>query len=169
MAMCEFLCGHSFQILFWVWLFGHMNKEMATHSSILAWETPWTEEPGGLQSMGSQRVKHDWMTNTFTSRSYGKSMFRFVRTTKLSSKVTSHFAFPSAKYETSSCFTSLTAFGIVSVLDFGHSNRHVKESRCYFNMHFLNDMWCRAYDDLLTCLFAIYLHMLICHKSLWPI
>ena len=36
-----------------------LEKEMATHSSILAWEMPWTEEPGGLQSMGSQRVKHD--------------------------------------------------------------------------------------------------------------
>ena len=36
-----------------------LEKEMATHSSILAWEIPWTEEPGGLQSMGSQRVKHD--------------------------------------------------------------------------------------------------------------
>ena len=36
---------------------------MATHSSILAWKTPWTEEPGGLQSMVSQRVRHDWVTN----------------------------------------------------------------------------------------------------------
>ena len=36
-----------------------LEKEMATHSSILAWEIPWTEEPGGLQSMGSQRVGHD--------------------------------------------------------------------------------------------------------------
>ena len=35
------------------------EKEMATHSSILAWEIPWTEEPGRLQSMGSQRVGHD--------------------------------------------------------------------------------------------------------------
>ena len=35
---------------------------MATHSSILAWKTPWTEEPGGLQSMGLQRVRHDWPT-----------------------------------------------------------------------------------------------------------
>ena len=40
------------------------EKEMATHSSILAWEIPWTEEPGGLQSMGSQRVGHDFMINT---------------------------------------------------------------------------------------------------------
>ena len=36
-----------------------LEKEMATHSSILAWEIPWTEEPGGLLSMGSQRVGHD--------------------------------------------------------------------------------------------------------------
>ena len=36
-----------------------LEKEMATHSSILAWRTPWTEEPGGLKSIGSQRVGHD--------------------------------------------------------------------------------------------------------------
>ena len=36
-----------------------LEKEMATHSSILAWKIPWTEEPGGLQSMGSQRVGHE--------------------------------------------------------------------------------------------------------------
>ena len=36
-----------------------LEKEMATHSNILAWRSPWTEEPGELQSMGSQRVGHD--------------------------------------------------------------------------------------------------------------
>ena len=36
-----------------------LEKEMATHSNILAWRIPWTEEPGGLQSLGSQRVGHD--------------------------------------------------------------------------------------------------------------
>ena len=36
-----------------------LEKEMATHSSILAWRIPWTEEPGRLQSMGLQRVRHD--------------------------------------------------------------------------------------------------------------
>ena len=36
-----------------------LEKEMTTHSSILAWEIPWIEEPGGLQPMGSQRVGHD--------------------------------------------------------------------------------------------------------------
>ena len=50
----------------WVRSLGQENpleKEMATHSSILAWRIPWTEEPGGLQSMGLQRVGHDWATS----------------------------------------------------------------------------------------------------------
>ena len=48
----------------WVWCMGWedpLEKEMATHSSILAWRIPWTEEPGRLQSMESQRVGHDWV------------------------------------------------------------------------------------------------------------
>ena len=49
------------------WILGQENpleKGMGTHSSVLAWKIPWTEEPGGLQSMGSQRVRHGWVTNT---------------------------------------------------------------------------------------------------------
>ena len=38
---------------------GPLEKEMAAHSSVLAWKTPWIEEPGRVQSMGSQRVGHD--------------------------------------------------------------------------------------------------------------
>ena len=52
----------------WVWSLDQedpLEKEMATHSSILAWRTPGTEEPAGLQSRGSQRVGHDWATKTF--------------------------------------------------------------------------------------------------------
>ena len=50
----------------WVWSLGRedpLEKEMATHSSIRAWRIPWTEEPGGLQSTGSQRVGYDWVTS----------------------------------------------------------------------------------------------------------
>ena len=36
-----------------------LEEDMATHSSILTWRTPWTEEPGGIQSAGSQRIQHD--------------------------------------------------------------------------------------------------------------
>ena len=42
-----------------------LEKGMATHSNILAWGIPWTEEPSGLQFMGLQRVRHNWATNTF--------------------------------------------------------------------------------------------------------
>jgi len=48
---------------------------MATHSSILAWRIPWTEEPGGLQSMGLQRIGHDWAINTNVS--WSKLLGRF--------------------------------------------------------------------------------------------
>ena len=48
-----------------------LEKGMATHSSALAWKIPWTEEPGALQSMGLQRVRHDWVTNTYILYSIG--------------------------------------------------------------------------------------------------
>ena len=50
----------------WVWFLGWedpLEKEMATHSSTLAWRIPWREEPSRLQSMGLQRVRHDWATS----------------------------------------------------------------------------------------------------------
>ena len=49
----------------WVQSLGRddLEKEMAIHSSILAWKIPWTDEPGRLQSMGLQRVGHDWATS----------------------------------------------------------------------------------------------------------
>ena len=50
-----------------VWSLGQdssLKKGMATHSALLAWRIPWAEQPGGLHSIGSQRVRHDWATNT---------------------------------------------------------------------------------------------------------
>ena len=44
-----------------------LETPMATHSSVLAWRVPWTEEPGGLWSRVLQRVRHDWATNTATT------------------------------------------------------------------------------------------------------
>ena len=54
----------------WVQFLGQedpLEEGMATYSSILAWRIPWTEEPDGLQSLGSQRVGHDWATDTTTT------------------------------------------------------------------------------------------------------
>ena len=53
----------------WVWSLGWedpLEKETATHSNIFPWRSPWTEKPGRLQSMESQKVGHDWATFTFT-------------------------------------------------------------------------------------------------------
>ena len=47
-----------------------LEEEMATHSNILAWKIPWTEEPGGLQSKGLQRAEHDWATKHISISSY---------------------------------------------------------------------------------------------------
>ena len=60
-----------------VWALGWevpLQKGMATLSSILAWKVPWTEEPSRLRSMGSQRVKHDWATNSYTFPSWSIAM-----------------------------------------------------------------------------------------------
>ena len=52
-----------------------LEKEMATHSSILAWRIPWTEDPDRLQSMGSQRVRHNWATSLSLSLSIQSMLF----------------------------------------------------------------------------------------------
>ena len=49
---------------------GHLEKNIATHSSILACEIPWPEEPGGLQSIGLQRIRHDLVTKPQPQESY---------------------------------------------------------------------------------------------------
>ena len=49
-----------------------LEKGMATHPTILAWKITWTEEPGRLQSMGSERVRHNYVTNTYT-RAYSET------------------------------------------------------------------------------------------------
>ena len=50
---------------------GPLEEEMTTHSSVLAWEIPWTEEPGGLESMLSRRVGHNWACTHAVSREFG--------------------------------------------------------------------------------------------------
>ena len=86
--------------------------------------------------------------------SYGKSMFSLVRNRQTIFKVTVLFyvpTIPPAMYQSSCCSTSLSACGVVSALDFGHSNRCVVVSHCCFNLHFPDDM----------C-YGLSFHMLIC-------
>ena len=53
-----------------------LEKETATHSSTLAWRIPWTEEPGRLQSIGSQRIRHDWATEQW--QEYNTTMYSTI-------------------------------------------------------------------------------------------
>ena len=56
-----------------------LEKEMAIHSSTIAWRIPWAEEPGRLQSMGSQRVRHDWATSLHFMKKLKEEMERVVK------------------------------------------------------------------------------------------
>ena len=61
----------------WVWFLGWeepLEKDMVTHSSILTWRIPWTEEPGGLQSMDLQNVRDKWEANI----NYGHLINRYL-------------------------------------------------------------------------------------------
>ena len=64
-AFCQltFSRGETDNMQDWMDGFRESEKAMAPHSSTLAWKIPWMEEPGGLQSMGSLRVGHDWATS----------------------------------------------------------------------------------------------------------
>ena len=69
-----------------------LEEEMATHSSILAWKIPWTEGPGRLHSVDSQRVRDDWTTNTFTCKislkaHYTVDMFHYLKNSSLPFKL----------------------------------------------------------------------------------
>ena len=86
-----------------------LEKEMATHCSILAWRIPWTEKPGGLQSMGLQRVRHDWVTNTNTLLPFFRvSIWRFI----------------------SSLFWGNILAWLLIFLDFLCCCLHIRQSRC---------------------------------------
>ena len=67
----------------WMRLIEILEKEMATHSSTLGWKIPWTEEAGRLQSMGSQRVRHNWATSLYRHIHSSSNHKRVSQKTKL--------------------------------------------------------------------------------------
>ena len=84
-----------------------LEKGMTTHSSVLAWRIPWTEEPGGLQSVGSQRVRPSWVTNTlkFWATAWfvqNREIRAFAKTCVLLDISSSHFKSPQANSENTS-------------------------------------------------------------------
>ena len=68
-----------------------LEREMATHSSMLVWRIPWTEEPGGPQSMGSQRVRQDWATNTLLTDQGTRLVCSYIRKAPLVMSLSFYF------------------------------------------------------------------------------
>ena len=83
-----------------VWSLGledPLEKGIATHSSILAWRIPWTEEPDTLQSMGSQGVGNNWVTNTFTYIVFNLS--HGIRSRYMNQSQTKRILYPSGNHD----------------------------------------------------------------------
>ena len=102
-----------------------LEKEMATHSSILAWEIPWTEEPGGLQSLGSQRVRHNWATSLSLSiiknRDINLMIFSSVQSlSRVRLFVTPWIAASQASLFITNSWGSLKLMSIESVMPYSH-------------------------------------------------
>ena len=105
-----------------------LEEGMATHSSILAWKIPWTEEPGRLQSMWSQRVEHNWVTNTSLQLSIQKWIFASSKL-HFSSRFLVHYNFQwewsllsSAPILFSIIFTNITGEGLSLIIEFKERN-----------------------------------------------
>ena len=95
----------------WVWSLGQedpLEEGMATHSSTLAWKIAWTEKPGGLQSRGLHRVRHNWVTNTHTYRCFTC----FVLWTLTIRLVISHFRDESTEAQRESSLSKLVTWDI---------------------------------------------------------
>ena len=94
-----------------------LEKGMVIHSSILAWRIPWTESSGGLQSMRSQRARHDWATNTH------KHIWRIEKMKEIRAKREADYS-PGGHKDSSQLKTSTTATGSPQIWP------HIHDDRC---------------------------------------
>ena len=140
-------------------LFDALEKEMATHSSVLAWRIPGTAEPSGLSSMRSHRVGHDWSdlaaaaARNMIPISHGKSRFSFVRKYQIVFQSGSTILHSHQKWMSFCWFTALPEFDVVSVLSFGYSHRCIVVSHNCCNLYFPDDIWFRASVHMLMYVF----------------
>ena len=108
-----------------------LEKEVATHSSILAWRVPWTEERGGLPSMGSQRVRRDWATNSFFCGGHSSTCF---------DRHTSFSRTPLCRYKISPSLPKLSFSSKLDIYPLSHK----------LTMDLLIDSSLRTSDDKIT-------------------
>ena len=102
------------------------EKEMATHSSSLIWKIPWTEEPGGLQSKGSQRVGHDWAGRQGTHTNNVKEDLNAQMTTRGSISMLA-----SAPFKVESTSPAPNGSGSFRRLRFLNRLHHLKQSQAF--------------------------------------
>ena len=127
---------------------------MATHSSILVWRITWTEEPGGLLSIGSQRARHDWSDLTQHTQ-HGHPIFNFFKdsfTVFHSSYTILHFPEQSTRLLV---FLHPCQHLLFYFFESNHSVTCEMVSRCSFDLLFSNDI-----EHHITCLLAIYISSL---------
>ena len=111
-----------------VWSLGHedfLEKSMATHSSILVWRTPWTEEPGRLQSIGSWRVRHDWLTSLYMGN-ICTTFVAFTQSESESLSVISDSSQSHGLYSPGNSPGQNTRVGSISLLQGNHPNPWIK-------------------------------------------
>ena len=130
-----------------VWSLGWedpLQKEMATHSSILAWRIPWMEEPGGLQSMGSQWVRHNWVT------SLSLWDIKFIRKKKLAKlKI-----LPALKHTNNTVIAVMFCSSFFFSCAFIHLSVGTYIKRLYFLKH---SFWTHSMSCTMTCFLSIKL------------
>ena len=115
-----------------------LEKEMATHSSILAWRIPWTEEPGGLQSTGSQRVGHNWAIKHIINSIFNYYVvFRFTKLT-LKGKFT---CWGTRTQKTVACTNFCTGAEIFHISFFMLGARYFILLQIFISIHQLTSMW----------------------------
>ena len=128
-----------------------LEKGMVTHSSIFAWKIPWTEESGQLQSTGSQRVGHNWVTNTQTPEPY---MFRCYG---LSQYIEQSRRWVWLMILVNVNWKSLLPLRIVVKIKLNNSLRHVLWSSAHYNPS--------VYISYHYCCYFIYMDNIICLKN----
>ena len=129
------------QVNLWVWSLGWkdpMKEGMTTNSSILAWRIPWTEEPGGLQSIGSQRVRSD-LEQQQQQQQMVTLLFFFEEPPFCSPQWLKQFTFPPTVQEVILFFPLSPAFTVYRFFDDDCSDWCEVVPYCHFDLHFSNN------------------------------
>ena len=137
-----------------------LEKGMATHSNILAWRIPWTEEPGGLRSMESQRVGHDWETFTSfpspLSSSWGSVLRKPMQSNKYQNLFIFHIFSLNLRYKSTAINGPIIFWRewtiYLSTVDLCCANF------CIWSHHFMGNRWANSGNSVRLYFFGLQNH-----------